>query len=189
MTETKFKIGSKELQIEPTKIYWDNKLINNLVENPTQIRFGIAPIELDMFTIGTNFIIQVRNEKKHQLNISLKSYFGIGSNRRHQLFEQITDAIWDTYFESPFAELIEKWESGETLEVSKFLIDQKGLSKKVGPRNVTIAFDEMTLFPRFDHLLINSSTQSDKFMKIHYLDHWNWPLVSQIIDLKVNPDS
>jgi hypothetical protein len=181
-----FKIGNRELHIEPSKIYWENQLFDNLIEQPTEIRYGIAPIELDMFNIGTNFKIQLQNEKNDRLNISLKSYFGIDRSKKHQLYEQIADAIWDNFFAVPFAELVEKWENGKTIEVANFLIDLNGITKKLGPHNITMNFDEMKLFPRFDHLLINSKVKTHKFMKLHYLDHWNWPLVNEIINRAVN---
>lgn len=180
-----FKIGNRELHIESSRIYWENQLFDNLIEQPTQIRYGIAPIQLDTFTIGTNFKIQLRNEKNDRLNISLKSYFGIGRSRKYQLYEQIADAIWDNFFAIPFAELVEKWKNGETIEVAKFLIDSNGITKKLGPHKITMNFNEMNLLPRFDHLLINSTLKADKFMKLYYLDHWNWPLVNEIINRAV----
>ena len=183
---TSFKIGNRELHIEPSKIYWENQLLDNLIEQPTQIRYGIAPIQLDMFTIGTNFKIQLRNEKNDRFNISLKSYFGIGRDNKFQLYEQIADSVWDNFFAMPFSELVEKWENGETIEVAKFLIDAKGITKKLGPHEINFSFDEVKLLPRFDHLLINSKLKDDKFMKLNYLDHWNWPLVNEIINRAIN---
>jgi hypothetical protein len=82
--------------------------------------------------------------------------------------------------------LVEKWENGETIEVAKFLIDSKGITKKLGPHEITFSFDEMKLYPRFDHLLINSKLKDDKFMKLIYLDHWNWPLVNEIVNRAIN---
>ena len=184
-----FNLGNKELHIEPSKVYWENQLFDNLIEHPTQIRYGMTPIQLDMFTIGTNYKIQLRNEKNDRFNISLKSYFGIGRAKKYRLYEQIADSIWDTFFATQFAELVEKWENGETIEVAKFLLDSNGITKKLGPNKITMSFDEMKLFPRFDHLLINSKLKNDKFMKLHYLDHWNWPLINEIVNRAIKTDA
>ncbi|GAA5037369.1 hypothetical protein GCM10011506_33600 [Marivirga lumbricoides] len=180
-----FKVGNNELHIEPNKIYWDNKLLNSQLENPTQIRYGLAPIQIDMFTIGTNFKIQLRNENKDRLNISLKSYFGIGKTKKHQHYNHIADVIWDAYFSILFTELTQKWEKGETIDIDKFRFDLYGITKSIGTNKITITFDEMKLLPRFDHLLINSKLNTEKFIKLHYLDHWNWPLINEILNLGI----
>lgn len=173
-----YKVGNKGLHIGETKIFWENQLFDSVIEHPTQIRYGIAPIELDMFTIGRNFKIQLRNENDDRLNISLKSYFGIRKARKHQLYEQIADEIWDQFFATPLAELIYNWENGQKIIIGNFEIDNSSVTCT---RGITRRFDEMQLLPRFDHLLINSSEQHDKYMKLNYLEDWNWPLVNEIL--------
>lgn len=177
----KFNIGDKELCIGPTKIHWENQLFDSFIEHPTKIRFGISPIEFDMFTIGSKFKIELKNEKNEIFKIALNSYFGIGRKRKYQLYDQIVDVIWNNYFAEPFGNLLRDWENGQTISVGKYDIDSYGITRKVGVRGINMSFEEMELLPRFDHLLVNSKVNSNKYLKLIYLDDWNWPLINDIL--------
>ncbi len=183
-----FQIGNKELHISEHRIHWENQLFDSVIEQPTEIRFGAAPIELDMFTIGTNYKIQLRNKKNDRLNVSLKSYFGIGRTKKYELFNQIADITWDYFFADHLADLTQRWEGGETISVGAFELDRKGITRKTGSKSISIRFDELKILARFDHLLLNSTEQSDKFIKLNYLKDWNWPVVNEIINRAINTD-
>jgi hypothetical protein len=180
-----FKIGNKQLNIDESKVYWENKLFEGAIEHPTELRYGTQPIELDMFTIGTSHRIELRNANKEKLTISVKSYFGIRRREKFSLYQQIADMIWDNFFEKPFEKIVTDWESGQTISIGRFIIDQNGLTKKGGSDGITMSFDEIQMFHRYDHLLINSKIKVDKFMKLMYLEDWNWPIIHEILCRKV----
>ncbi len=177
-----FQIGSKELQITETEVRWENKVFDTIVTNPTELRFGLAPIEVDMFTIGTNHKIELRNYEDQQLTVSIKSYFGLGRSRRFGLYEQVIDAIWDRFFADYFGEIVQSWEDGETLFVGNFVINSTGLTKKAGLKTTRIDFEDMRLLPRHGHLLINSKKEEGKYMRLNHLEDWNWPVVNEIVE-------
>lgn len=66
-----FTIGTKILIIEKHKLFWENKIFSNLVENPTEIKYYTSPIQIDLFTIGTKYSIDVRNETKDKITTLL----------------------------------------------------------------------------------------------------------------------
>ncbi len=179
-----YQIGSKELRINKSSISWTNKLLNNIIHEPTEIRYGTAPIEIDMFTIGTKYRIDLRDDDGNTFMVSIKSYFGIGRDKKFNQYQEIADLLWDYFFAERFGLVVSEWEEGKTQRIGKFEIDLTSLTRKVswnGSRGITMSFEEMELLPRFDHLLINSNLQSDKYMKLYYLEEWNWPLIQEIL--------
>ena len=119
------KVNAGRMVLIDSKIHWENKLIDKTIEAPTQIRYGVSPIEIDMFTIGTNFKIQLKDIHSNQFNISIKSYLGIGKDRKYELYESLIDNLWDRFFSQSFADMIANWENGETLEIGELRIDSK----------------------------------------------------------------
>ncbi|HCX24019.1 MAG: hypothetical protein CMB80_18315 [Flammeovirgaceae bacterium] len=175
-----FNISGNQLSITDSKIHWENKLIDKTIEAPTQIRYGVSPIEIDMFTIGTNFKIQLKDIHSNQFNISIKSYLGIGKDRKYELYESLIDNLWDRFFSQNFADMIANWENGETLEIGELRID----SESIQNNKVKIKFDDMKILSKWDHILINSQSNLKQFIRIQYLKDWNWPLISEILNRK-----
>ena len=72
-----FKIGGDTLSITTNGVQWSNKIIDSYISNPVEIRYGTRPIELEAFTIGSNYRLELRDKDKNRLIVSLNSYFRI----------------------------------------------------------------------------------------------------------------
>lgn len=130
-----------------------------------------------MFIIGANYRLELRDKDKKKLVISLKSYFGIKSTQKFDLIQKVADSIWDEFFTYQFGEIIDNWRNGETIVIDNYLIDADGISRK----KERIRFIEMQLITTPSHLVINSTKDSRRFMNVHYLEVWNWPLMHAIL--------
>ncbi len=176
-----FVIGGKELQITDSKVRWENKMLNSLVHQPNEIKFGGLPIEIDLLTVGTKYQIDLRDETGSTLRIPIKSYFRIGIERRFNLYQEIVTLIWNNFFADMYDSLVNAWENGDTVRIGDYEFDSNGMTRKEGLRGITMTFDEMDLQPRTDHLLINSKIKDDKWTKIIDLEDWNSPLVKELL--------
>jgi len=53
--QIKHPVGDHTLVLEQHKIFWEDRILSNQVEDPIELIFGVKPIEIDMFQIGTNY--------------------------------------------------------------------------------------------------------------------------------------
>jgi len=66
---------------------------------PREIRFGVLPVEIYHYTIGYHYKIDLLTEKEEIISISTKVYFGIGQNKRINMYNNIIDPLWALHFE------------------------------------------------------------------------------------------
>ena len=177
LSEQVYEIGGKWLRIEGQKVEWENSLLTSSVEQPNEMRFGVAPIRLEHWAIGTKFMIELRRDGGKALQIPIKYYFGIGRTKKVALYRELVDLFIDNYMDDAWSLSLHRWESGETLYVGKFVVDAKGVCKQYGTHKTFIAFEEMQVVERMGHLLINCKNDPKRYMKLEFLKDWNWPLV------------
>lgn len=134
-----------------------------------------------MFSIGVNDVIELQDSNGSNLNINFKSYLGFNSKRNRQFHDQVADYIWEEYFSNEFGETIERWRIGETINIEGYELDATGLTAVSGFKKVHMMFSEMKLLPQYDHLLIDSDLDETKYLRLYYLDIWNWPLIYDIL--------
>ncbi len=142
MTKTKvFELRNKNLYLEDYRVFLDNIFINKSVEAPTEIKYVLSPIRLEMFTLGTRFKIELRNEKKDRLAIVINSYFNIDFNNKFGLYNEIADSIWNNHFQSLLEIIVSRWASGETIKIGRYELDQVKISKTYGINSKTVSID------------------------------------------------
>ncbi len=177
-----FKVGRRTLMIEKDQIFWDTKIDRNKVHTPIEIRYGVAPIQIDMFTLGSNYKIELRNQDKSKITIPFRVYFGLKRQEKVTGFDVVLKHIWEEFFEKRFDDLIDLWEGGESLKIGKFLIDQSSITKESFGTVITLDFDDIIVEERIDSLVLNSKSDSTKYMTAQYLEDWNWPLLYNILE-------
>jgi hypothetical protein len=181
----KFQIGSKELNIDDKSIFWSNRVFDRIITNPTLIKYGTAPIQIEMFTVGVAYRVDLKDDQGNTFSISIRSFFGIGRNRKFNQFHEIADLIWDRFFEDRFSQIITDFDEGKTLHIGRFEISADGFTRKNknDSADFQMSFDEMVLLPRYDHLLINSNVNTNKYIRIYYLEEWNWPYIQTLLQI------
>lgn len=179
--EKVFQVGSKWLRIDQTTVGWDNTLLTSIVKTPNQIRYSVNSIELEQWSIGTKYLIELRGDEGKTLSIPFKSYFGIGRKRKYEIFNEVIDVLMDYFFIDPWNQILERWADGETWSIGKYEMGPEGITKSYSDRAVFIAFDDMKALNRYDHVLINSISDHKKFMKLDFRQDWNWPLVNKML--------
>jgi hypothetical protein len=138
---------------------------------PGGIRFGVLPIEMYYYTIGYNYKIEILTEKEEIISISTKVYFGIGSNKRINMYNDIIDSLWTLHFEDLLNEIDDKHLNGSEISIGDITLKQEGANLLSGKKK--IRFDDFKIDNHLDHFSINSKTDSKLFTNIYYLTLWN----------------
>lgn len=87
------KIENPNISFDSDQLTVDGKTIS--CHDVSAIKFGYEPIRLDMYTIGSKYIIYLRTEE-HRLLVTFKSYFGIGKKAKYKDYVDLLTAIWDS---------------------------------------------------------------------------------------------
>jgi len=96
---------------------------------------------------------------------------------------EFIDILWNWYFAKEFNEILRQHKNGESITIGNFEISPEGITKKpdVFNSSIFIAFGDMKLIKRYDHLSINSTANRKVHFKINYLKDWNWAFIGKLL--------
>jgi hypothetical protein len=78
------------------------------------------------YTIGSNYKIEILTEKEDIISISTKVYFGLGSNKRINMYNDIIDSLWTLHFEDLLNEIDDKHLNGSEISIGDITLKQEG---------------------------------------------------------------
>jgi hypothetical protein len=142
-----------------------------------ELKYGVAPIQVDMFTIGRKYIIELKNPEK-RFAITFRSYFGISNNYFSDLYTKIINGIWNMTGLRIVHEAIQKLKSGETFKVGDYSISQNGILIK----NVLVSWDNLSYQKNYDRLTLNHKTNHKVWTNVYYLETYNFDVIIGILD-------
>lgn len=143
------------------------------------IRFGYAPIRLDMFSIGSRFMVDLLTDKQ-EMRINFRSFFGFGKNREYRKYSELLDQLWDPVVVRLLNELIAIIESGDSVNVDRCKITPEGViyNKQV------IRWDDLSYQVNYNRLTINSNSNSKVFTNLYYTETYNVHPLRYFLDWK-----
>jgi hypothetical protein len=105
---------------------------------PGGIRFGVLPIEMYYYTIGYNYKIEILTEKEEIISISTKVYFGLGANKRINMYNDIIDSLWTLHFEDLLNEIDDKHLNGSEISIGDITLKQEGANLLSGKKKFVL---------------------------------------------------
>lgn len=90
------------------------------------------------YTIGYNYKIEILTEKEEIISISTKVYFGIGSNKRINMYNDIIDSLWTLHFEDLLNEIDDKHLNGSEISIGDITLKQEGANLLSGKKKFVL---------------------------------------------------
>jgi len=179
-----FQIGKNLLIITDQKVQLIDGILNKSLINPSQFRFGIRPIELDPFTIGTKFQIDLMDKLDRSLSIEIISYLKIRENRKLKLYEQILDLLWENFFLRKLSNYQEALNDGEIVSLGNFQLCKEWIKKvrKDPKKDTLIEIEDALILRHWAKLIIKSKFDATKNISIDTLKEWNAPFIYALLD-------
>jgi len=176
---------NSELRITDSQIEFENSWGTITSLAPVAFRYGTSPIDIYEFRIGYKYLIQVLTESNRTISIPIKNYFGIGREKAYSKYAKIINCLLSAHFENIFQEVISKYNDG-----NNFVFDDKysvtGDGLLIGSKEKFIPFGEMEIEERFDHFIVNSTTNPRLFTNIYYLKTWNSSMIYSLLKSILN---
>src|SRR5262245_18594982 len=100
-----FTFIDKSIVVDNNTLLVDNKTLSLLVV--TSIKYGWAPIRIDMYTTGGRDTIELKTPQ-NKLQVSFRSYFGISKQQQSEKFHKLLEAVWDATVVRLHDEMVDK---------------------------------------------------------------------------------
>jgi hypothetical protein len=172
---TSFSNSDKLLKIEDNALQFDSAKIQ--LQSVKEFKYGIEPIQVDMFFVGRKFIIDLKSNEEN-IKIIFKSYFGFSKNYFNNLFNNILNKIWQETAVRISDDSIEKVLKGETIVVGKCQVFRLGI--KIN--NFLISWHDLTYKLNYNRLTINCKSNSTVWTNLYYIKDYNVDVLMAILD-------
>ena len=172
-----FSFGSenKHLKIENGYLEFDGGKI--ILDTVTDIKYGVEPIQVDMFYIGRRFVIDLKS-KENQVKIILKSYFDYHKTYFYEVFNRILKTIWKETTIRLIDESIETILQGGELAVGKCKISKDGILYS----NHLITWADLTYQKKYEMITINCKSNPKIWTNMYFLQDYNVDVLKHILD-------
>ena len=188
-----FDNKERELIINPDFIQFENK--NSLENNPTRfekediisIRYGLVWIRGFEFTVGREYQIFIQNRNKEIIKIHFKGFYGINKKKLSEAYSDMLSYILDYYFQDILNEYVDKYDSGEELNLGDVFINKDYLKIKVAGlvknQFKEIPWESVGVREYYSHFAVFSNKDAQNINRtFKYLDEWNSVLLLYLIN-------
>jgi hypothetical protein len=175
--------SAPSLTIEPSLSFHDHLLSVNgktiSMPDVTDMKYGYAPIRLDMFTIGSRFMIDLKTPAD-SVTVNFRSYFGINKAKQQQKFSMLLEAIWDSALVRLLDEMTERIEKGEPVSVGRCHITEQGIRYK----DFLIAWNDLSFQVNYNRLTLNSKSNATVWTNLYFVETYNVQVLMYFLERK-----
>ena len=157
-------------------VYRNQKIFLTYV---TAIRYGWLPIRLDMFTIGGQYVLELKTADQN-IRMKFTYYFGLFKKLQSEKFHAILDLIWDATMVRLLNQMVADIDSGQTVTIGKCTVSPHGILLK----DFLIAWEDLSYQKNYNKLTINSKSRADIWTNLYYTETDNVHLLMHFLEWK-----
>jgi hypothetical protein len=155
----------------------DSNAINTL--EVIGIKYGYDPIRFDMFTIGSNYLINLKTSTDAVV-VNFRSYFNIGKKNEYRKFSTLLNVIWESTVVRLLGEMEEMLTHDKSVTIGTCVVNNQGITY----RNFLILWDDLSYQINYNRLTINSKSNSDLWTNLYFIETYNVHLLCYFLDWK-----
>ncbi|HEX8040063.1 MAG TPA: hypothetical protein VF490_12970 [Chryseosolibacter sp.] len=156
--------------------YYDQRIDLSAV---TAIKYGWVPIQLDMFTIGGRYLIELKTAD-HNLKMNFRYYLGLFAKRQSANFQCMLEAVWDMTVVRLLSAMIDDIENQRTVIVGNCRVNGDGILLK----NFLIHWDDLFYQRNYNKLTINSRSNAEIWTNLYYAETDNVHVLVHFLEWK-----
>ncbi|MCX8532518.1 hypothetical protein [Chryseobacterium luquanense] len=143
------------------------------------IRYGIHFIRGFEFYVGREYQIFIKTNLGKELKISFKLFYGRKLDKKHQLFCDIIDELWNCYFDDILNKYIRQYNNNEEFNLGGILFRDTCIEFD----NKEISYSDLGIKKYNHYLIIYSKEDQYKNKMLYFLKDENAVLISSLISL------
>ena len=167
-------IARHEIKIDEQRISFQGKDLD--LQSVTGWLYAVTPIELDMFTVGRKYVIQLRTDEE-EFHIVLKDVFGISRQYFARLYEEIIDALWVSVSGRLTDELVGKLKEGSVVKIGNCEVSRAGIELK----GFLVRWADMSWQRNYNRLTINSKSNQSVWTNLYYAETYNTDILMNLL--------
>ena len=179
-----FDIGKKQLIISDQRIQLLDGIMDQVLLNPTQFRFGSRPIEMQPFTLGSKYLIEIKDDLDRKITLEWNSYLNFGKKKILDSYDGVLDKLWMYFFKERLKKYNQILDEGGVVTLGNYQLSREWIKKvnKEKNRERTISMDNTVVIRNWDQLIIKSKFDPELIFRIDTLNEWNFPFIYSLLD-------
>jgi hypothetical protein len=178
-----FKGKDKTLLIDEELIRFDEKEIER--SKISGIRYWISAIEFYKFPIGRKYHIGLKTENE-QIDIILKSYFGVGNAYFTDLCNRIIDEVWEPVIAQIMNPAVDLLIAGEEVRFGHCTLRKDGVlitkNNAITKKQSLISWADLHYQKNYDRLTLNSKSDHRLWTNLYFNESWNIEILMALLD-------
>jgi len=167
----------KSIKISENILAFENRKLD--LNEVKEIKYGLEPIRFYKFTVGRNFVIELKNsEGEGDVVITIKYYFGVSKNYFLNVYSKILDEIWKYTGIRLFNEALDKIKVGNTVTVGPCTIFSNGITFKNGFVN----WENLIYQKNYNRITLTDKSNHNHWTNLYYLQTYNSDILIGILD-------
>lgn len=183
MSET-LDIGKNQLILSYDKLQLLDGVLDQVLLHPSGFRFGISPIEMDPFILGSTYRIEIKDDLDRRIILKWDSYFNLKQKKILGVYEMVLASLWKHYFQERLSRYEKTIDNGEVVTLGNFQLSKYWIKKTEDSPDdeFTIELDSALIIRNWNKLQIQSKFDSKAEIKIDTLSEWDSPFIYALLD-------
>jgi hypothetical protein len=137
----------------------------------SEFRHGINWISGIHLTIGRIYSVDIRDIHGKEINIRLKSLYGVRKKQLMEKYINIVRHLYDHYFNDISSDFLNKFSNGEEFSISGVVFTAGGVitNRKAG----LVRWEDLETRSYRSYYTLSSKLDSTKYKAFVYLEDWN----------------
>ncbi len=175
-TQKRIIIADKGINIEKTRSFDSPVFIP--AESITAFRYGSKWIRGYKFTVGKHYFIEIKDANRKIFKIKLKSYYGLQQETYGDLWAEIIDLLWDTYFKQILDNYLGLYQEKQPFELGGIKFLPEGISWS---KNKEVRWKDIGLSNYVTYFMIYHKENPKEHISRSFAHDWNAVVLQQLL--------
>jgi hypothetical protein len=156
------------LTIKKTRSFVAIEVIS--AQNMTAFRYGVTWTRGYRFIFGRQYFIEIQNDKQKVTRIKLASFYSIRKNLYGQLWNDIIQQLWQSYFVNTYNYYYDLYKIHQTFELCGIRFHFDGIGWDM--QNI-LMWDEIAISSYYNYFMIYNNQNKKQCKSRSFANDWN----------------
>ncbi len=147
-------------------------------QNMAGFRYGLTWIRGTHFIFGRQYFIELQNDQHKITRIKLSSFYGIRKETYSQLWSDIIQQLWQSYFVNTYNYYYDLYKVSQTFELCGIRFDTEGIA--LDQKNI-LAWHQIAISSYYHYFMIYNKQNKKQCKSRSFANDWNAVILQILI--------